>query len=1151
MEVLLDTTQRMKAEEELLRTKDFLQRIIDNSTNAIYSIDLEGRFTLANNKGIELTGYTMDESIGMPFSVLFAPDTQPMINEQFVKVSVHGETVSQYEVELIRKDQSKRIISFSAAPVYKEGVIEAVIGTAEDITERKRMEMELSLQGEIMTNMEEGVVLVKAGDSTIIFANPKFNSMFGYAEGEMIGRDISIVHAPTDLSPKEMAKQIQFALKETGSWQGEVLHIKKDGTRFWCQVVISTFKHNNYGTVWVAIHQDITKRKEAENQALEVGQRLLAIIDNSPNMIFLKDTEGKYLLVNSQFEKLCNITRAEVIGKTDYYLSPTDVADACRKSDNDALTSLKPVQSIESSPGEDNVIHVLLSTKFPIFDASEQVCGVCGISTDITELKRNEEIIKLELALKASFAKVSEALLNPELDKYDISKLVYEEARLLTGAKHGYATIIEQETGDAVSANLTNMLGTECRVTKNDPARFPKGPDGYPALWGHSLNTNESFYTNDPKSHPAFKNCAPVGHVPIEQFLSVPVLSGDNLIGQIALANPQRDFNDCDLEIITRLASLYAIALERKKMEEALRKSEDLFKTLATVAPVGIYQSDAKGQAIYVNERWCDMTGMTVEESLGNGWVKAVHPDDLSLVTEEWRRSVSTLVSFKSIHRFRHTNGKIILAYVLAHTYCDKHGNYAGYVGAIMDMTEQMGISQFMAASTAMSDIYLGLGPKGGVPLLTNDSPLAALIDLRSMERILLNFTNIIGIPAAIIDLEGKVLASTPWQRLCTGFHRINEKTCERCIESDTSLALSMQQGKKVAIYNCRNGLTDAAAPIIVNGHHMANLFIGQFLRSKPDEEFFRRQAIEFGFDEAQYLDALKEVPIVPEEKIQHILSFMETFASMIISTAEEKLHLQGEVLKNIEQERLLIQQSKMAAMGEMIGLVAHQWKQPLNAVGITIQDLKDAYTYGEVDDKYIDNLIGSTMKQINFMSKTIDDFRNFFVPSKEKILFNIKINIEELLSMFAHVFGKSDIDVSVETGQDALLLTEGYPNEFKQVILNILNNSKDAIVARKKFYFEIKGSILISIGTNEDKSKIIVSIRDNGGGIPDEMIRKIFEPYYTTKGAEGTGIGLYMSKTIIETNMGGSLTVRNIDGGAEFVISLDVYKPDSGGTKQ
>ncbi|MBF0520241.1 MAG: HAMP domain-containing histidine kinase [Nitrospirae bacterium] len=255
-------------------------------------------------------------------------------------------------------------------------------------------------------------------------------------------------------------------------------------------------------------------------------------------------------------------------------------------------------------------------------------------------------------------------------------------------------------------------------------------------------------------------------------------------------------------------------------------------------------------------------------------------------------------------------------------------------------------------------------------------------------------------------------------------------------------------------------------------------------------------------------------------------------------------IHLEEQVGNKINEirhkEQMLIQQSKMASMGEMIGLIAHQWKQPLNSVGLTIQDLKDAYNYGEIDDKFIDNIVDSTMKQVEFMSKTIDDFRNFFVPSKKKTVFNVKSAIEELLSMFIHLFNKVHIDVFVKTDKDVLLLTEGYPNEFKQVALNIMTNSRDAIVSKRKVDTEKRGLIEISVSNNENKSKVIISIRDNGGGIPEDLIMKIFEPYFTTKENEGTGIGLYMSKTIIETNMGGSLTVHNIDGGAEFVISLN-----------
>ncbi|MBF0518209.1 MAG: PAS domain S-box protein, partial [Nitrospirae bacterium] len=263
--------------------------------------------------------------------------------------------------------------------------------------------------------------------------------------------------------------------------------------------------------------------------------------------------------------------------------------------------------------------------------------------------------------------------------------------------------------------------------------------------------------------------------------------------------------------------------------------------------------------------------------------------------------------------------------------------------------------------------------------------------------------------------------------------------------------------------------------------------------------------------------------------------------------------HLMTQVVAGIEKirthEQMLIQQSKMASMGEMIGLIAHQWRQPLNAVGLIVQELKDAYVYGEVDDTYLDNIVVSTMNQINFMSKTIEDFRNFFMPSKNKVTFDVKTIIEELLLMFIDIFSKSNIDISIKAEQQPMLSVEGYPNEFKQVVLNILNNSRDAIVSREKTSHETHGIIEINIYNNEDKSRVIVSIRDNGGGILDDVIEKIFEPYFTTKETDGTGIGLYMSKTIIETNMGGNLTVRNIDGGAEFLISLKIISNTDGTT--
>ncbi|MES9874921.1 MAG: PocR ligand-binding domain-containing protein [Candidatus Sedimenticola sp. 6PFRAG7] len=176
----------------------------------------------------------------------------------------------------------------------------------------------------------------------------------------------------------------------------------------------------------------------------------------------------------------------------------------------------------------------------------------------------------------------------------------------------------------------------------------------------------------------------------------------------------------------------------------------------------------------------------------------------------------------------------------------------------------------------------------------------ALLRDLLASEQItqlLGDFRKIVGISWAVIDLQANVLASSKWQRICTEFHRVNSSTCERCIESDTELANQLEAGEQFTIYRCRNGLTDCASPIVIDGEHVANLFMGQFMLQQPDPDFFRRQAEEFGFDTDDYLAALTEVPIVDESKIPNIMSFLAGFAELIARIGLEKLTQQSEAL--------------------------------------------------------------------------------------------------------------------------------------------------------------------------------------------------------------------------------------------------------------
>jgi len=230
------------------------------------------------------------------------------------------------------------------------------------------------------------------------------------------------------------------------------------------------------------------------------------------------------------------------------------------------------------------------------------------------------------------------------------------------------------------------------------------------------------------------------------------------------------------------------------------------------------------------------------------------------------------------------------------------------------------------------------------------------------------------------------------------------------------------------------------------------------------------------------------------------------------------------------KNEQLLIQQSRQAAMGEMIGNIAHQWRQPLNAIGLIIQNIQLSYYMDDLNDEFMEESTSKGNALVQSMSKTIDDFRDFFKPNKEKETFKIEEIINQSIELVSAAYTNNFIEI--ETHLDNKLELHGYPREFSQVILNLMSNAKDALIES-----EIKDKkVIISLFEKEDA--LTIMIEDNAGGIPKGVIEKIFEPYFTTKKeGEGTGIGLYMSKTIVEDNMAGKLLVSNAKEGAKFSI--------------
>jgi C4-dicarboxylate-specific signal transduction histidine kinase len=275
--------------------------------------------------------------------------------------------------------------------------------------------------------------------------------------------------------------------------------------------------------------------------------------------------------------------------------------------------------------------------------------------------------------------------------------------------------------------------------------------------------------------------------------------------------------------------------------------------------------------------------------------------------------------------------------------------------------------------------------------------------------------------------------------------------------------------------------------------------------------------------------ELLHEKTIQLEEEIGERQKAQEAL-EQLNTTLEERIRQAIAELRT--KDDLLIHQNRLAAMGELLTSIAHQWRQPLNNIAICIQTLQFLHQHQELTEEELNQQIETVMDLLTYMSHTIDDFRKFFREDREAQEFVLREVVERSLNLIRAALASSDIQVTVEG--DESVRAVGHPNEYSHALMNILHNARDILLERKV------SNPRIRIAIKSEEGHTVVTVQDNGGGIPDAILPQIFDPYFTTKGpAVGTGIGLYMARTLIERNMGGRLTARNVDGGAEFRVEL------------
>lgn len=249
----------------------------------------------------------------------------------------------------------------------------------------------------------------------------------------------------------------------------------------------------------------------------------------------------------------------------------------------------------------------------------------------------------------------------------------------------------------------------------------------------------------------------------------------------------------------------------------------------------------------------------------------------------------------------------------------------------------------------------------------------------------------------------------------------------------------------------------------------------------------------------------------------------------------EQRVRQQTE--ENLLKERLLLQQSRHAAMGEMISAIAHQWRQPLNALALTLANIKDSFEFGELDQGVMSEAMATGNRLIQKMSTTIDDFRNFFRPRQLKEKFHVDTAIHDAAKLVAASLSNSNIELLLDCAEG--LETYGAANELGQAVLNLIVNAKDASLERKI----AAPRIVVSLKRRGEEA--LITVEDNAGGIDSQVVERIFDPYFTTK-AMGTGIGLYMARIIVERHLSGRIAFANTGEGARFTIAFPLKQADT-----